>query len=276
MSTNHPITNKEASPVILIGRGGSGTRLLSQLAMSSGVFLGNVLNKSDDSIEWVQLVYRLVLLVGGQTQLPSGSQFRHTIQQWAGEILKRRNYDRNEIWGWKLPETMVLLPLFLDAFPLAKVVHFIRHPVSLCLRRSHMTSRLGNPIGNIVLPAAYKYAGRNLSAIDSDKSYLHNAYSWNYQVRRVMQYGRNTLNSKQYLEMKYEDVCSDETNALTELHEFIGIDGSVESTSLLINEQRLNQNNHSDSRAQEVWDICGETAANLGYAFDPQSSNKQK
>jgi hypothetical protein len=48
-------------PVILLGRGGSGTRLLAQLALSVGVFLGNELNASHDSVEWVETLYDLAV-----------------------------------------------------------------------------------------------------------------------------------------------------------------------------------------------------------------------
>jgi hypothetical protein len=39
-----------SQPVILLGRGGSGTRLLAQLALSVGAFLGNELNAA--MIRW--------------------------------------------------------------------------------------------------------------------------------------------------------------------------------------------------------------------------------
>jgi hypothetical protein len=54
-----PIARSE--PVILLGRGGSGTRLLAQLALSTGMFVGNKLNTSHDSVEWVETVYDLAI-----------------------------------------------------------------------------------------------------------------------------------------------------------------------------------------------------------------------
>ena len=46
-------------PVILLGRGGSGTRMLSELALGLGVFLGGALNETGDSLEWVESLREL-------------------------------------------------------------------------------------------------------------------------------------------------------------------------------------------------------------------------
>ena len=50
-----------SQPVILIGRGGGGTRLLSEMVQSLGFFLGNQLNVSCDSVEWVDKFYELAI-----------------------------------------------------------------------------------------------------------------------------------------------------------------------------------------------------------------------
>jgi hypothetical protein len=100
----------------------------------------------------------------------------------------------------KLPEMMLVLPLLIDAFPHAKVVHLTRHPVSSSLRRTHMTSRLTNAVGAAALPAAYRYSNRDPRQIGSDEPYLHNAYAWNFQVARVVRYAWDVLGEPHYLE----------------------------------------------------------------------------
>ena len=49
------------APVIATGRGGSGTRLLTEATRASDVFLGNRLNASGDSVEWVDLIYEMTI-----------------------------------------------------------------------------------------------------------------------------------------------------------------------------------------------------------------------
>jgi hypothetical protein len=102
--------------VIFTGRGGSGTRLLSQLAEDLGVFIGNHVNKSGDSIEWVDLVYRLAVESSRSQALPMGSRYRQEIRARAARILEAHRGSAASPWGLELPETMLVLPLLVDAF----------------------------------------------------------------------------------------------------------------------------------------------------------------
>jgi hypothetical protein len=52
--------------------------------------------------------------------------------------------------------------------------------LSSSLRRTHMTSRLNNPVGAAALPAAYRYSNRDPAQIRADEPYLHNVYAWNF------------------------------------------------------------------------------------------------
>ena len=252
-------------PVILTGRGGSGTRLLSLLASDAGLFLGNELDHTGGSVEWVDLIYRMVVCEAHDLDLPSGSKYRGEIQECATKILEQATLPQSALWGFKLPETMLVMPLLLDAFPLAKIIHLIRHPVSSSLRRTHMTSRFGNEVGNAVLPAAYRYAGRPVEALDTDDSYLHNAYSWSFQVGRVAQYGRTVLSTTQYLEMRYEAICADPEEALRSLISFLGIRTESRSCSVDINHLRQYQWDRRDPRVRQVWEICRMAGRLLGY-----------
>lgn len=55
------VRNQLEQPVVLLARGGSGSRLLSWLAADAGVFLGNEINISCDALELVQPLYKGVL-----------------------------------------------------------------------------------------------------------------------------------------------------------------------------------------------------------------------
>jgi len=252
------------APVLFTGRGGSGTRLLSQLAHAAGIFIGNRLNKSGDSTEWVRLIYRIVVEAGGARDLPSGSRYKQEIRAKAAEVLGERSA-RPAAWGLKLPEAMLVLPLLIDAFPQAKVVHLIRHPVSSSLRRTHMTSRLNNPVGAVALPAAYRYSGRDVGLIATDEPYLHNACSWNFQVTRIARYARETLDRGRYLEVRYEDVCAHPSRVVAGLRSFLGA-GHGSEASLEVDLSRTGGWDPLDPRVESIWGLCGVTAALLGYS----------
>jgi hypothetical protein len=262
--------------VLFTGRGGSGTRLLSQLAADAGIFIGNHVNKSGDSIEWIDLVYRMVLQTVSQHDLPSGSKFRQAIRERAQHILNDRPLSRSGLWGLKLPETMLVLPLLIDAFPHAKVVHLTRHPVSSSLRRTHMTSNLDTAVGAVALPAAYRYANRDAGQIATDAPYLHNAYAWNFQVSRIVHYARAVLGATRYLEIRYEDICAQPDGILALIQSYLGCAGERVTTSLQVDNSRVGGWDPRDPRVETIWKICGDTAALLGYTRDLAASSRTR
>jgi hypothetical protein len=262
--------------VLFTGRGGSGTRLLSQFAADAGVFIGNQVNKSGDSIEWIDLIYRMVLQTGSQRDLPSGSKYRQEIRERAQQILGDASPSRSGLWGLKLPEAMLVMPLLIDAFPHAKVVHLTRHPVSSSLRRTHMTSRLDNPIGAVALPAAYRYANRDAGQLATDPPYLHNAYAWNFQVSRVVRYVRTVLGPARYLEVRYEDVCAQPDGSLALIQSYLGCANQRAATSIQVDHSRAGGWHPRDPRVETIWEICGETAALLGYTRELEASSRTR
>jgi hypothetical protein len=112
MAYSTPVVDAFEGAVLLTGRGGAGTRLLSQLAVDAGVFIGNEVNRSGDSTEWTELTYRMVADVGGQRNLPSGSRYRREIRATAERIVAAAPGGHSGRWGLKLPELMLVLPLF--------------------------------------------------------------------------------------------------------------------------------------------------------------------
>jgi hypothetical protein len=167
---------------------------------------------------------------------------------------------------------MLVLPLLIDAFPQAKVIHLTRHPVSSSLRRTHMTSRLDNAVGAVALPAAYRYANRDAGLVATDAPYLHNAYAWNFQVSRVVRYALNMLVPARYLEIRYEDVCAEPAFALALVQSYLGCADQRAATSIQVDLSRAGGWHPRDPRLQIIWDICGETAALLGYTREVPGS----
>ena len=169
------------------------------------------------------------------------------------------------LWGWKLPETMLALPQVLRTFPHARVVHLVRHPVSSALRRTHTTSRMDNPIGQAVLPAAYRACGLDPAAIPGDEPHLHNAASWRHQVGSVLAVLQGRAGESDSLQLHYEDVCTDPASAQRRLAGFLGLPVPNRTIAAGIDPARSNPVAASDAQVEQVWSICGETAAALGY-----------
>lgn len=264
-ATPVPADDDLRSPVILVGRGGSGTRLLSELAQQGGIFLGNRINKYGDSVEWADLIYEMALV-----SLPSPDRPKPT-RAWDGplcdrakRILEAGNRKPGQPWGWKLPETMLVMSEVCRTFPNGKVVHLIRHPVTSSLRRTHKTSRPEDQIGRLVVPAAYEHVGLRRKAGASDEEWRRNAVTWRFQVEKVMEFGRRELGPDRYIEVRYEDLCADPVAAWRRISDFLGIP-FIEPTQVQVDPGRMGQHAMSDPRVAEIWRLCGGVAEELGY-----------
>lgn len=258
------------SPIVLLGRGGSGTRLLAQIFHDSGVFLGNKLNKFYDSMEWVQPIY------GGLTRkLDRSNQpeklvlpgFSDQLRATAGRICYRGQeaHQGLDIWGWKLPETMMLVPEVVEAFPRVKIIQIVRHPVTSSLRRTHKTSREQDEIGGPVLAAARaRVAVPENHQLDADT--LNNALSWHLQVNAVTSFCRQTLPASQYLELRYEDLFGDWQQTKTTLCTFSGIP-SAQLKCPPLDAARRRSFDLPDPRITDVWQITRDVAKLHGYGI---------
>lgn len=261
-------------PIVLVGRGGSGTRLLSELALNLGVFLGNQLNETCDSVEWVETLYPLALAKQRRRIGESGGEttdIKKMLRNAADVILARGRWRAPQVWGWKLPETMFLMPEVLSAFPAAKVIHILRHPVTSSLRRTHVTSRKDNPVGTAVLKAAYASAGFDDRFIAEHPPYMHNAVTWLYQVAAVSGYCRSNLDAGRYIEIRYEDLCTRADETANWIREFTGSQQPLDG-ALAPDVTRMRDFEPGDPRIQPVWSLCGEFARGLGYEMSPDGN----
>lgn len=258
------------SPIIVTGRGGSGTRLLATLLCQLGVFLGNRLNQSGDGIEWKAITREMISKGIAIESKTFDDYWRLRLVETARTIIEQKNYDASHnLWGWKLPELMSLFPEFLRAFPGSRLIVLWRHPVNVCLRRTHVSSRLGNPVGDAILPAAYSFLGLNANDMGSQPEHVNNAISWEYQSRRFIDSDCiSSLPSSRLHYVRYEDLVFCAADATRALCQFIyGKSGNFDSTNIELNvdTSRINRIERDDARIAKVWAICGDTATRMGY-----------
>ncbi len=254
------------APLLLLGRGGGGTRLLSELARTCGVYLGARISVSGDSQDWVDTLYALALeqVGAGLAPGPADRAWLGRLRRQAADILTLAPPATPAGWGWKLPETLLALRPVLQAFAGARCLHLVRHPLTMALRRSHLTSRMDNPIGQAVLPAAYRHIGREPARIDTDPVWLHNAASWTYQVGHVLAC-RDERPQTLWLQLSYEELCADPVSIASRLARFAGT--SIEGQAR-IDPGRTISAVALDSSSEAIWGICGPVARRLGYVYE--------
>ncbi len=258
-----------AAPIILAGRGGSGTRLISELARAADIHLGERITKSGDSLDWLNLIYEMA--VDRLTSERDGAaafevRWRAPLLGRAREVLSGESWRPGRPWGWKLPENSIVAGALTSAFTRSRLVHLVRHPLSSAFRRTHVTSRGSNPVGRAMLHRAYLAAGRDPALTDEDPPHLHNALTWLFQVREVMTVGRERLGPDRYLELRFEDLCRDPEAAARLFGAFCGGPAPVAAPRIDARRAAMGEPDHAE--VGRIWDLCAETAGALGYGRD--------
>lgn len=262
-------------PLVLVGRGGSGTRLLSEIMLDAGMFLGNALNLSYDTVEATPTIYALLrdkLQRSPDPDVLAVPDGALALQEMAARMLERSAIadPAQRVWGWKLPETMFLIPEVLHAFSGARIVHILRHPVTSSLRRTHKTSREEDEIGRFAMPAARaRVPVPDRHGLDPDS--LANAISWHLQVASVTRFCRAQLPPERYLELRYEDLFEDWPGARARLAAFSGLP-EARFTLPPLDPARARAFDLPDPRIGDVWTITGEIAALHGYGLGPDGA----
>lgn len=156
-------------PVIVIGMSRSGTTILMRMLEELGLFVGRKKTRNNEAIFFQQLNKWLLAQCSGGLDNPTSIKYllkdeevrvfftdfiRYIMKTssvisflgW-GKYLRYRTPANLDIpWGWKDPRNTYTLPIWLDIFPDAKVIHIRRHGLdvvnSLRARRKRGLSRL--------------------------------------------------------------------------------------------------------------------------------------
>ena len=200
------------SMITVIGRGHSGTRMMSHTLSESGVYMGSQLNASGDLIppeamyEACRVLARHVRWQGGLewdwsdlhlVEIPH--EFVDLIHTYLQSVLE----STAEHSGWKIPETTLVYPWIVRMFPDTRYVFWIRNPRDSIIGR-HVTDDL-NDFG-IEYPT-------------TEHERLRRAISWKYQFDLV----KATPKPKNWLEVRFEDFCLRQEETLARLEDYLGI-----------------------------------------------------
>jgi hypothetical protein len=146
--------NGARPPIVIIGMHRSGTSLLTRVLQRSGLFMGRGASRNEEaaftnavnawlfreasatwdrpeSLDWLladgELRPWLVDYMEGICAGPAAARFLG-VRRW----LRHGGLQRvTEPWGFKDPRTTYTLPLWLQLFPEARVLHIVRHGVDV-------------------------------------------------------------------------------------------------------------------------------------------------
>lgn len=252
-------------PIVLVSRGGSGSRLLSAMVLDAGIHLVGTLNVSGDTMDMVLPVYQGLV---EKYQCKAEWQKAQTvprIRAAAARVIAE--LPPHQPWGFKLPETLLLLPEIISAFPRARFVHLLRDPIATCLRRTHQSARLDNHIGRIALPLAYDAMGIERKTILTHSPAHHMAYTTIHQLGNVYTF-RERLDTRSFFECRFEDLLVQPEGETERLCQWLGTAPTGSRLPALLDSDRAKNPKvqYPDETVREIEEILRPLRTLLGYA----------
>jgi len=202
------------NPVVLLGRGHSGTRVLAWMCVYLGVKLGTSgphIEGDPDDVRFTNKIkalaaHNLDVTSAARVREPSLCRFKAAVSKYYAGL-----GSPGGMWGWKFPETYLIAPYVARTFPRAKYVHLVRDGRDVAFK-THLTDNPRHRVGRAVLSAC------NALGLPA---HLRAAASWAYQVDRFDEF-RRELPPSDVLDVRFEDLCTAPREAAERLSAFLG------------------------------------------------------
>lgn len=251
----------EQKPVILMGRGHSGTRVLSWACAKLGICLGTdeglATGDADDQV-FTQEIKKIAVDNVGITRVEQINQrdldrFQNAVYGY----YQRLGYP-NVWWGWKFPETYLIAPYIEKTFPEAVYIHLVRDGRDISFK-NHLTDDPKRKLGKKLL---------KLNDALELPHHLQAAISWEFQVKNF-DYFCEAIPNNRKLSIRFEDICLKPFDEIERLCKFLNISFTDECERYLkekINTKKISQYKENEaSLISEVENKIGETLKKYRY-----------
>jgi len=246
-------TGSAHPPVIIIGMHRSGTSMVSKMLEEVGLFLGRKKDINNEAYLFLKLNDWILWQCGTSWDNPNPVQYiidtknirmlvtdyiQYVLKSpWAISYLGIRRYiryhgmQRIDIpWGWKDPRNTILLPIWLDIFPNAKVIHVHRNGIDVASSLQRRSEKAYQRKLRF-----YRYLKRWYWFIKKRKFFVDSPRCLNIEKGvglwdRYMKQARFFLsNSKiDFIEIKYEKILEAPEETVQTLSAFCGLPGEKE------------------------------------------------
>jgi len=203
-------------PTAAGGTGGSGTRVITEVLSSAGVFMGSRLNRAGDSLEIADFDWRwgkryVEAEVAGEA--PPLARMEAELPSSVRDHLE--GYDASVgPWGWKHPHAYLLLPWLDTVIPRLRFVHLVRDGRRVARSRNQKQQR---HYSEAVFGAQSDTWDEQLRAIRF----------WSWANARAADYGERHMGER-YLRLRLEDICEQPRATCSALIAF-ALDGDAPS-----------------------------------------------
>lgn len=235
----------QASPLIVTGMHRSGTRLLAGVLDKLGVFMGADCQADSESVTFMLINEAILHQCGAFWSEPMPAHFvlarPDAVQQLAAsarETLAAQldTYAGRSGWhpgptpgetppfGWKDPRNTFTLPVWLQVFPNARVIHIVRHGVDVAasLARRHAEA-LRSATGESVPSALTVIRDHSLGVLSSRRGWtIDEALTmWEQYVDKARLESAEL--GERALEIRFEDLVAEPDRVVPAIARFCGV-----------------------------------------------------
>ncbi len=239
------------SPIVIGGMGGSGTRVIANILIESGVFLGNDLNRAMDNLVFTRLFkdpmwFRATNKEGIITRLKifekymtrqalslndlketfsafKKNKIHKTHKRYYLKFILKHFIDKNpsNLWGWKEPNTHIYIKYIAQYFDQLRYIHVIRNGLDMAFTKNQQQLFNWGFLFDI-----------NMSK-NKMPLYYHQLNYWIKSNKRAIEIAQNILDHQFYL-LNYDHFCLNPSIEIAKLMDFLGIEVKKEKTTSLI------------------------------------------
>jgi hypothetical protein len=231
----------------------SGTTMLMRMLEQLGLFTGRKKTRNNEAVFFQHVNKWLLAQSSGGLENPSSIKYLledkeartlfaeficYTMKTpkaisflgWGKYLRYRTPLNLDISWGWKDPRNTYTLPIWLDIFPDAKVIHICRHPVdvvnSLMVRRKKGLSRLKDRHPNLKplywFYLMLKFVHKSRLFVDLRCDSLEEGLAmWEEYVDEARAHVRSLKDRA--IEVKYEDLLAEPARLLKCIADFCGL-----------------------------------------------------
>jgi hypothetical protein len=259
------------APIIITGMSRSGTGVLTKILERLGLFVGLRKERNHEALFFEKLNRWLLHQCSGGLENPKTIKYlledeesRRLFANFLRFIMKTplaisflglSKYLRYHTpanldipWGWKDPRNTYTLPIWLDLFPDAKVIHIYRHGVdvvhSLRVRREKGLSRLKDRHAKFKsiywFYLTLKFVQRQRTFVDLRCSSMEEALKmWEEYIQEA----RSNVGElkERAIEIKYEDLLKEPVSVFKNAADFCELNTSVREIELVTHELKRNR-----------------------------------
>jgi hypothetical protein len=190
---------------------------------------GHAWDNPPDAAGWPgEATLRQALLQGLRAALPAIDAIRY----WGlrGMLAHRNPFGARFPWGWKDPRNTITLPLWLDIFPDARVVHIRRHGLDVARSLTTRNKAIGEKIHNQGVAARLPFTRMKPLWLSSRCGQIADAFTlW----EEYMQHAKRHLDAlgQRAFDIRYEDFMESPAESLARIADFCGLHRADETIS---------------------------------------------